>query len=118
MGIAKSTNGPPAAAEVDEAAASPPEAEPVPQLVTELAARLPRRESETGPLAGWEYKTVVIEHGFMGWRREEIDRRALDAELERLGAEGWELVEVFLNQRIRGQRGGHLMLFKRPSPDG
>ena len=114
----KSTNGPSAAIRTSDPPASPPEAqEPPAQLVSELAARLPRRESATGPLAGWEYKTVVLEQGFMGWRSEQVDRRALDAELERLGSEGWELVHVFLNQRIRGQRGGHLMLFKRPSPD-
>jgi hypothetical protein len=76
------------------------------QPVTGLEVGLPLR---------WEYTTVVMQHPFMGWWREDVNLRALDEQLDTLGAEGWELVDVWWNKKIRGKRSGHLMLLKRPS---
>jgi hypothetical protein len=62
----------------------------------------------------WEYRTELIERGFMGFGSGQVDQRALEERLDELGAEGWELVHASWDQRVRGKRGGHLLLFKRP----
>jgi hypothetical protein len=83
-----------------------------------LPTRLPTERASVAPAAQepvtWEYKTVVLEQGVMGWRSEQVDLRALQATLDELGADGWELVQVWWTQRFRGRRGGHLLLLKRP----
>jgi hypothetical protein len=62
----------------------------------------------------WEYRTELLERGFMGFGSGQVDQRALDERLDELGAEGWELVHATWDQSVRGKRGGHLLLFKRP----
>jgi hypothetical protein len=61
----------------------------------------------------FEYTTSVITHGFMGRKEDELDRRALEAELNRMGAEGWELVKVLTAMALHREKDGHLLLFKR-----
>ena len=65
-------------------------------------------------MATFEYTTAVITHGFMGRKRDEIDPAELEAALNELGAQGWELVKVLLDQGIHRGKDGHLLLFKRP----
>lgn len=86
------------------------------------AALLPSRlAAEPAPVAepkraAWEYRTELIQHGFIGWRSEQVDLRKLQARLDELGEDGWELVHVSWNHRVRRTHGGHLLLFKRPRP--
>lgn len=62
----------------------------------------------------WEYRTELLERGFMGFGSGQVDLRALEGRLDELGADGWELVHATWDQSVRGKRGGHLLLFKRP----
>ena len=72
-----------------------------------------RREPDSErPL--WEYRTELLERGFMGFGSGQVDLNALNGRLDELGAEGWELVHATWDQSVRGKRGGHLLLFKRP----
>ena len=61
----------------------------------------------------WDYTTTVITHGFMGRQSDELDRTKLQAELSRLGAEGWELATVFLDVNLHREKDGHVIVFKR-----
>lgn len=62
---------------------------------------------------GFEYTTTVITHGLLGRKEEELDRGALTEELNRLGAEGWDLVKVLTHMALHGEKDGHLLIFKR-----
>ena len=87
-------------------------------LVTALLPAQPAPQGLSRPAAPervlWEYRTELLERGFMGFGSGQVDQRALEARLDVLGAEGWELVHASWDQRVRGKRGGHLLLFKRP----
>ena len=72
---------------------------------------LPSQAAAERPL--WEYRTELLERGFMGFGSAGRPR-ALEGRLDELGAEGWELVHATWDQSVRGKRGGHLLLFKRP----
>lgn len=61
----------------------------------------------------WEYTTTVITHGFMGRQSDELNRKDLQDELSRLGADGWELATVFLDVNLHREKDGHVMVFKR-----
>jgi len=61
----------------------------------------------------WDYTTTVITHGFMGRKSDELDREEFEAELSRLGAEGWELATVFLEVNLHHEKDGHVLVFKR-----
>ena len=61
----------------------------------------------------WDYTTTVITHGFMGRKSEELAREELQAELNRLGAEGFELATVLLDVNLHHEKDGHVLLFKR-----
>jgi hypothetical protein len=61
----------------------------------------------------FEYTTTVITHGFLGRKDEELDRKALEKELNQMGAQGWELVKVLTHTALHGEKDGHLLLFKR-----
>ena len=61
----------------------------------------------------YEYTTTVITHGFLGRKEDELDREELERELNRMGAEGWELVKVLTDVALHHEKDGHLLLFKR-----
>jgi hypothetical protein len=71
-----------------------------------------RTEAPSRPV--WEYRSELLERGLMGWGSGRVDLRALQQRLDELGADGWELVHVSWDHRVRGKRGGHVLLFKRP----
>lgn len=75
------------------------------------------RAVAAGAPVGWDYRTVVMGHGFMGWHKDEIDRRDLETQLDQLGRAGWELVHVYFDQKLNKEKDGHLMIFKRPVYD-
>lgn len=61
----------------------------------------------------WDYTTTVVTHGFMGRKSDELDRQEFQAELGRLGAEGWELATVLLDVNLHREKDGHVLVFKR-----
>ena len=61
----------------------------------------------------WDYTTTVITHGFMGRKSDELDRQELESELNRLGAEGWELAATFLDVSLHREKDGHVLVLKR-----
>ncbi len=61
----------------------------------------------------WGYKTVVLTGGFMGRHKEELDRGALDDQLNELGKEGFELVFVLPEMALQHEKDGHVLIFKR-----
>jgi hypothetical protein len=84
-----------------------------------VAALLPSRavpEADVTPARApeWEYRTELLEHGFMGFGKEQVDMHKLQDRLDVLGRAGWELVHVSWNHRVRRKHGGHLLIFKRP----
>jgi hypothetical protein len=62
----------------------------------------------------FQYTTSVVTHGFMGRNKDEIKRSDLEEELNRMGAEGWELATVFLRVALQREKDGHLIIWKRP----
>jgi hypothetical protein len=64
-------------------------------------------------MSTFEYTTTVITHGFLGRKEDELDRGELERELNRMGAEGWELVKVMTDMALHHEKDGHLLLFKR-----
>ena len=64
-------------------------------------------------MATWEYTTTVVTHGFMGRQSEELNRKELEAALNELGADGWELATAFLDSALHGEKDGHVLVFKR-----
>lgn len=61
----------------------------------------------------WDYTTIAITHGFMGRKSDELDRNELESELNRLGAEGWELAATFLDVNLHREKDGHVLVLKR-----
>ena len=61
----------------------------------------------------WDYKTVVLTHGFMGYHKDELDRPAFEAALDELGRDGYELAWVFMDQKLHKEKDGHVLIFKR-----
>ena len=59
----------------------------------------------------WEYKTVKFD--VAGWWAPNVDPHKLDAELNRLGAEGWELVSAFDTNWSHGASRDVVAIFKR-----
>ncbi len=62
----------------------------------------------------WEYTTALID--VTGWVRAKVDPEATSAELNRYGAEGWELVSAFDVNEGHGRTSKIVALFKRPRP--
>ena len=60
----------------------------------------------------WEYTTVLID--VSGWINPKVDPVTMNAELNRYGAEGWELVNAFDVNRAQGRTSEIVALFKRP----
>ena len=60
----------------------------------------------------WEYKTVKLATtGFLGGK---LDELKLDALMNQLGAEGWELVSAFDTAVCYGATRDVVAVFKRP----
>ncbi len=64
-------------------------------------------------MAKWEYTTSVITHGFMGRQSDELNREELQASMNELGEDGWELATVFLDVNLHREKDGHVLVFKR-----
>jgi Domain of unknown function (DUF4177) len=64
----------------------------------------------------WDYKTIVLTGGFMGRHKEELNRPALEKELDELGNQGFELCWVLPEQQLQKEKDGHVLIFKRPKP--
>ncbi len=64
----------------------------------------------------WDYKTIVLTGGFMGRHKEELDRPALEKQLDELGGQGFELCWVLPEQTLQKEKDGHVLIFKRPKP--
>ena len=60
----------------------------------------------------WEYKSVQMD--VSGFFSTKLESDQLDAELNALGAEGWELVSAFDLNSGHGRSSGVVALFKRP----
>ena len=60
----------------------------------------------------WEYRTVLID--VSGWLNPTVDPEETNAELNRYGAEGWELVSAFDVNRLHGRTSEVVALLKRP----
>jgi hypothetical protein len=61
----------------------------------------------------WDYKTVAVTHGFLGFKKGELDRGEFESELDKLGREGYDLAWVLPEQKLHGEKDGHVMIFKR-----
>jgi hypothetical protein len=60
----------------------------------------------------WEYQTLKVEPG--GWFGGKVDTDDLRAEMNRMGAEGWELVSAFDTASGQGASREVVAIFKRP----
>jgi hypothetical protein len=60
----------------------------------------------------WEYKSLKL--GTTGLLGGKIDVESLDAYMNILGEEGWELVAAFDTNQAYGQTRDVLLIFKRP----
>lgn len=58
----------------------------------------------------FEYKTEILT-SLIG--RDKMRLSDLDKRLSQNGDQGWELVSLSLNANIKGERDGHLAVFKR-----
>lgn len=83
------------------------------QIGAEHAAGRPERDASWDGQQ-WDYKTVVLTGGFLGHKKEELDRSTFNAQLDSLGAQGFELTWVLLEQALHGEKDGHVLIFKRP----
>lgn len=114
MGISEAIERPPSADQATDGL----EAGEVTDLVTALLpSRAGEKDVAAEPATGeWEYRTELLEHGFMGFGREQVDLHKLQGRLDVLGQDGWELVHVSWNHRVRRRHGGHVLIFKRLKP--
>ena len=65
------------------------------------------------PGTRWDYMTVVLTHGFMGFHKGELNRAAFEHHLDELGRDGFELTWVFMDQKLHREKDGHVLIFKR-----
>lgn len=64
----------------------------------------------------WEYKTIKLKAaGFMGGK---VDEVKLDALMNELGGQGWELVAGFDTNELYGSTRDVVVIFKRPKGVG
>ena len=60
----------------------------------------------------WEYKTIKLRaKGLLGGKTDEVQ---LDAMMNELGGQGWELAAAFDTNEAYGSTRDVLMIFKRP----
>jgi hypothetical protein len=64
-------------------------------------------------MPGYQYTTVVMTHGFMGRKSDELDRSEFERNLNEMGAQGWELEKVLLDINLHREKDGHVLIFKR-----
>ena len=69
--------------------------------------------SDTAIRTSYEYTTEVMTHGFMGVHKGELKRSEFEQRLNARGAEGWDLVHVWFDQKMQGEKDGHLLIFRR-----
>ena len=62
----------------------------------------------------WDYTTIVLTGGLLGRHKGELNRTDLTAQLDALGAAGYELVWVLMDQPLQREKDGHVLIFKRP----
>ena len=62
----------------------------------------------------WDYKTVVLTGGFMGRHSDELRRDQLEQQFDALGQQGYELAWILMEQKLHGEKDGHVVIFKRP----
>jgi Domain of unknown function (DUF4177) len=61
----------------------------------------------------YQYTTVVMTHGFMGRKSDELDRSEFERNLNEMGAQGWELEKVLIDMNLHREKDGHVLIFKR-----
>jgi hypothetical protein len=64
-------------------------------------------------VTSWDYRAVAMGEGCVGWSDDEINLHDLEAQLCHFGREGWELVDIWFDRRLRVKQNGHLMVFRR-----
>ena len=64
-------------------------------------------------MPGYQYTTVVMTHGFMGRKSEELDREEFERNLNEMGAQGWELQKFLHDMKLHGEKDGHVLIYKR-----
>ena len=66
----------------------------------------------------FEYKVLKpdVSGTFMGWGGGQVNVEQVAAELNRLGADGWELVSALDTANSTGRTASVLLLFKRELP--
>ena len=60
----------------------------------------------------WEYRTVKVD--VAGWLTPKLETHVFDAQLDELGREGWELVNVMDLNMGHGASFALVAVFKRP----
>jgi hypothetical protein len=96
---------------VRRAAVDPRPAVPASSLPLGLLART----ASIVRMPGYQYTTVVMTHGFMGRKSDELDRSEFERSLNEMGAQGWELEKVLLDMNLHREKDGHVLIFKRPA---
>ncbi len=66
----------------------------------------------------WDYEVVALTHGTLGWHKGEINRPDLERVLDEKGREGFELVHIWLDQKMHREKDGHVLIFKRWLAEG
>ena len=87
-------------------------------LVTALlpTRTAPERDDASEEQAGpeWEYRTELARARLHGLGRNRSTCASSRTDFDALGQDGWELLHVSWNHRVRRKHGGHLLIFKRP----
>ena len=52
----------------------------------------------------------------MGRHKEELNRAALEKQLDELGSQGFDLAWVLPEMALQKEKDGHVLIFKRPKP--
>ena len=66
----------------------------------------------------WDYEVIVLTHGIHGWHKGEINRPDLEKVLDKKGREGFELIHIWLDQKLNFEKDGHVLVFKRYLQEG
>ena len=61
----------------------------------------------------WEYKTIKLPTEGL-WSAGALDESALDAAMNEIGDDGWELVSAFSTNKGFGESRDVVVMFKRP----